>query len=914
MPQLNNTDSINSEDDGKNYSRGFRKKQISGDDAKFKLDITRVSEPLQGLLDVNRGQLSSQPDDSIANYNKTLRQLGREVSIRSPIRRATSQDYFGVAVQGDSPITYGSTIPSSPSSQLRTSSALEVSPRTSANLTGSSPNQGNLPILARNYYDDFTSVDWVKDYLFDVQQREYLYSLKGLSGKLRRMYSFLQDWVLIVVTALSCALLAFTIDKSEELLVDLKRGYCKSNFLLNEQQCCSSYTCATWTLWPQVFPSFQGGTLRADFTIYVILSLLLAFLSAKVTLTTKYINPLAKKTDKKTFKTMYHAYGSGVPEVKTILSGFIIRKFLGSYTLFSKTMALILAIASGLSVGKEGPYVHLATCVGNILSRYFEKYKQNGIERRVVLSASAAIGVTLAFGSPLGGVMFSFEEVSYFLPGNQLFKTFFAAIMANLFLRLLDPYGTGKAVLFEVQYNSDWQTTELLLAVVIGVSGGIFGAFFCKFVSFWSNWFRNRSFVRDRPLREVLIVTTITAFVTFSNTYTNISVAELLANLASPCYSPDDFTGAYGLCPVDKNRFPSEIIPLSIALVIKIILTSITFGIKVPAGIYVPSMVIGALFGRIFAMAFDYVANMYPEISFFSHICNKTNTDGVCIDLGIYAMISAGSFMAGITRMNLTLAVIIFELTSSYNYVVPISIAIAVSNMVAHVLEPQSLYGMLIRKNDFPFLDNHQIRNFGDHEFDVRDIVTKVGRGSGSAFIDLTTSYDFSCLRLREMLNDLQKGGLVDGCLPILKKGQLAGILPAPELELALDKLERFCEAYRLSGDFRVQLLDPDAISGNMHVLDSHLLSNNEMAGDIFHSATDNEKVSLQKMLDGLCDFRKVVERSPLMLDVNSPLSLVELLFTKLGNRSISVLEENVFIGLIHKKNFIDHCRDKKIF
>ena len=55
--------------------------------------------------------------------------------------------------------------------------------------------------------------------------------------------------------------------------------------------------------------------------------------------------------------------------------------------------------------------------------------------------------------------------------------------------------------------------------------------------------------------------------------------------------------------------------------------------------------------------------------------------------MGIYAMISAGAFMAGVTRMNITLVTILFELTSSYTYVLPISIAIAVANWSGGLLE-----------------------------------------------------------------------------------------------------------------------------------------------------------------------------------------------------------------------------------
>lgn len=72
------------------------------------------------------------------------------------------------------------------------------------------------------------------------------------------------------------------------------------------------------------------------------------------------------------------------PQIKTILSGFIIRGYLGKWTLMVKTITLVLAVSSGLSLGKEGPLVHVACCCANILCHLFTKYRRNEAKKREV--------------------------------------------------------------------------------------------------------------------------------------------------------------------------------------------------------------------------------------------------------------------------------------------------------------------------------------------------------------------------------------------------------------------------------------------------------------------------------------------------------------------------------------------------
>lgn len=98
-----------------------------------------------------------------------------------------------------------------------------------------------------------------------------------------------------------------------------------------------------------------------------------------------------------------------------------------------------MAVASNLSIGKEGPSVHMACCVGNVISRCFKKFKTSKAEMREILTASSAAGVAVAFGSPIGGVLFALEEMSTHFPNRTMWKSFFCAMIATIVLQVIAP-------------------------------------------------------------------------------------------------------------------------------------------------------------------------------------------------------------------------------------------------------------------------------------------------------------------------------------------------------------------------------------------------------------------------------------------------------------------------------------------
>ena len=136
-----------------------------------------------------------------------------------------------------------------------------------------------------------------------------------------------------------------------------------------------------------------------------------------------------------------------------------------------KSLGMIFGTSAGLTLGKEGPFVHVASCCGNIFSYLFPKYGRNEAKKREILSAAAAAGVAVAFGAPIGGVLFSLEEVSYYFPLKTLWRSFFCAMCAAFVLRTVNPYGKGHDVLFFIDYKPEWYFFELVPFILLGALG-----------------------------------------------------------------------------------------------------------------------------------------------------------------------------------------------------------------------------------------------------------------------------------------------------------------------------------------------------------------------------------------------------------------------------------------------------------
>ncbi|KAI4158237.1 MAG: hypothetical protein LQ342_007648 [Letrouitia transgressa] len=753
----------------------------------------------------------------------------------------------------------------------------------------------------RVWYDQFTSTDWVHDSIADAFRLRDLRSRKDFRGRLYAWFDGAQGWILVAIIGCLTACIAYFITVTETSVFVLKEGFCSGHWYLDKKSCCyGKEECPEWKTWGQRLNVKGMYTKWADFIAYVVFVMLFAVASCFLTLMTRTeipssyslttldenlgadpkppgdaddlsikgaMNPTAPLYSATTSSaTVYYpAAGSGVAEVKVILSGFVVHGYLGLKTLFVKTLALILSVASGLSLGKEGPYVHIATCIGNIACRLFSKYNHNDGKRREVLSASAASGVGVAFGAPIGGVLFSLEEVSYYFPPKTLFRTFFCCIVASLSLKFLDPYRTGKIVIFEVRYISDWEFFEIFVFIFLGVVGGALGALFIKASAIWARTFRRIPVIKKWPMFEVMLVALITGLSSFWNRYTKLAVTELLFELASPC----QMDPSSGLCPESGDEILAIIRYLCVAFIIKSLLTVITFGIKVPAGIYVPSMVVGGLMGRIVGHLVQYLHYVQADAAIFSG-CSKTGDLESCVTPGVYALVAAGATMCGVTRLSVTLAVILFELTGSLDHVLPFSLAVLVAKWTADAIEPLSIYDLLTEMNSYPLLDN-KIRPI--FTSDLGDITPQV---RSHRVIDISSSPLVPAPVLRKKLEHLHNLGELDGGLPVVRHGVLVGLIPAPDLEFALDKLNEEEQSLCLMAQ----------------------------------TATWHDIEELESQDHDPTDFTPYIDPAPVALDIHSPMDLVFQCFVKLGLRYICVLRDGQYAGLVHKKSFVKYIKE----
>ena len=530
----------------------------------------------------------------------------------------------------------------------------------------------------RPAWGEWETIDWTYDQEAHLQFKQHRSNTHTRSYKDKKWWfnalEGIGGWAPAIIVGATTGLIAGGIDFSCSLLASLRFGVCRDAPWLGKEGCCYGLEkCPEWMDWETESPLLSGPLM------YITISISYATLCAWLV---------------RTYAP--YAAGSGIPEIKTILSGIRIKRVIGFWTLLIKCLGLCLSVGSGLSLGKEGPFVHVASCVGNLVAERFSKYRYNEGKKREVLSAACAAGVAVAFGAPIGGVLFSLEEASYYFPHKTMWKAFFCAVVASLVLKSIDSSNTGSLVMFKLDYNHPWRWFELFPYCLLGTSGGLLGALFNSLNSRWIRYKRATS-IKNYVIFEVLCVTALTATLNYYTPHLRESQSHVLSQLFRGCM-PKDRTG---LCDLSSMTLAFELV---VAALIRFSLTIVTFGIKVPAGLFIPSLFTGACVGRVVGMWVSYLQATQKSSYLFSE-CEGV-PQNLCVTPGVYAIVGAAAVLGGVTRMTLSLVVIIFELTGGLEYLVPVIVAVMISKWVGEwVGSEMSIYDIHIVMNGYPYLD-----------------------------------------------------------------------------------------------------------------------------------------------------------------------------------------------------------------
>ncbi|KAL6309304.1 chloride channel [Sparassis latifolia] len=690
----------------------------------------------------------------------------------------------------------------------------------------------------RPAYEEGTTIDWLREEAAERERKRVLRSRRGFRGLVALVLDSTSMWLVIILTGIGIGIAGAWLDILVQWLGDLREGRCSHGFFYNQVTCCVGVNqgeiCAEWETWSEflhVKTIFVQSLLQS--TVYTALAIIFAGSSA---ILVKSYAP--------------YAFHTGIPEIKAILNGYVLDAFFSPWTLLIKALGLALAVASGLSLGKEGPLVHVSCCLAYLLSRIFKQFHNNEAQKRKMLIAAAVAGVSVAFGSPLGGVLFGLEELDTFSNGSDvMWRGFVVSVIAAMSLQYIDPFGTGKLVLFEVtQVTTVWRAFELIPWLFLAVIGGLLGSLLIKLNAAIAVY-RHNSILRQWPLLEVVGISAITAAVSYLVVFLRVQSSELVANLFLDCDASTDY---HGLC--NPTAISANVFLLILTALIKVALTSWTFGMMVPAGIFLPTIAIGACLGRAVGLITQGLHRAYPTAWIFSS-CPPDPTMR-CISPGFYAVIGASAMLGGVTRMTISLVVIVFELTGALSHVLPIMISVMVSKWVGDAFGKEGIYSIWIAMRQYPWLPSVEFRDQGQTAADLMKpadhLVVIHDDGDGCTLLELG-----------EFLETHKFHGF-----PVVYGDQLVGYVTRDRLRAAVEPL-----------------LAEDKSSG----------APRRCTFLVLPGASDSELVNLSTML----------EEAVLQLRKEMPLELVVSMFQKLNLRQVLLSQGGQLTGLITKTDIV---------
>lgn len=352
------------------------------------------------------------------------------------------------------------------------------------------------------------------------------------------------------------------------------------------------------------------------------------------------------------------AAGSGIQEIEGIMSG--LRPLRWRHLLPVKFIGGVLSMGAGLVLGREGPTIHLGGCVGQIVG---EKARSNDETMNTLLAAGATAGLSVAFSAPLGAIFFMIEEMRRRFKYN--FVSLHAVILASITANIVNDqvFGTMPQLPAQLQtWLPKFPPPEnlltslpfyLLLGALIGLLGAGFNTVLLKCLR-----------ISDGLNRRTMQIIAC-------------SVGAVVGALM--IVAPEYVGGGEALVKeiFDKSPMLSFLLAL---LVVRAVLTFLSYSMGVPGGIFAPMLALGALIGT----SFGYVAQEFAPHAY--------------IYPGSCAIAAMGALFAATVRAPLTGIVLVAEMTASFNLLPAMIITCMTASVVAQSLGSKPVYDMLLER------------------------------------------------------------------------------------------------------------------------------------------------------------------------------------------------------------------------
>lgn len=383
--------------------------------------------------------------------------------------------------------------------------------------------------------------------------------------------------------------------------------------------------------------------------------------------------------------------------MKTILTGidpsFYLPGYFDASTLIAKMGGLVCAVGAGLVVGTEGANVHIMSIITHHLLRLgiFENLGERLNMRLQFLAAACAVGVAATFSSPIGGVLFSMEVTStYYLISNYL-KAFISSVSGALVLKVLltltfaDAKEANSSILMTSFPPQPYTIQEIPLYMLLGLCIGVIATgmlWLVRVIAIKRTEFRQMKSVKMQFfIRWVdpMLVAVLCASATYlPGKFTQIGRMSEIVILFTPTELPESW------------QLISKYYACTIVCAIYVILLPLCITLKLPTGIWLPTFIAGAAFGRCFG---EFVKSVFP-------------TRGVIP--GTYALAGAAAF-GGASTKTISVAVITLEITGAMQLMLPIFCSVLVSIGVVRVLGELSVYDTLLFISKLPYLPTLRI-------------------------------------------------------------------------------------------------------------------------------------------------------------------------------------------------------------